>query len=348
MLSCPVTSVDSNDDGHLLGVAKGTLSVRWVVNAAGLYSDKVDRMFGFDGFNVTPRRGQLIVFDKFARSLLNSMLLPVPTAITKGTFIAPSVFGNVLVGATAEDLEDRTATQTTAEGITQLLDQARRILPRLVDEEVTTVYAGLRAATEYSDYQIQCHPDERYVCVGGIRSTGLSACMGIAAYVVELMADAGLKLSPAPRHRSIRMPQLAEHSIRPYQDEDAIARNPACGEIICHCERVSRARSWRRCPRRCRRARSTGYAAGHGRSSAGAKASTARPASCRFSPKRWAFLPASSPDSAQGNVREIQRRRRARHRLGPGRAGGGGGATSCRRPSSGHPRAGPAETSSSP
>ncbi len=82
----------------------------WVVNAAGLNSDVVDRMLGEDGFTVTPRRGQLIVFDKLARGLLEHIILPVPTATTKGVLVSPTVYGNILLGPTAEDLPDKDAT----------------------------------------------------------------------------------------------------------------------------------------------------------------------------------------------------------------------------------------------
>jgi glycerol-3-phosphate dehydrogenase len=239
-LSSPVSAVRHLPGMHVLQLPDRQLSARWVINAAGLHSDTVDRMFGHESFTITPRRGQLVVFDKLARGLLSSVLLPVPTAVTKGVLLAPTVFGNVLLGPTAEDLQDRGDTGTTAAGLQSLLGQGRRILPALAGEEVTASYAGLRAATEHSDYQITAYPRQRYVCVGGIRSTGLSACMGIAAYVAELLADAGLALKPRAAIRSIRMPPLGEVMRRPYRDEGLIRRDPAYGEILCHCERVTR------------------------------------------------------------------------------------------------------------
>ena len=167
-------------DGHVLRVPDGELRARFLVNAAGLRADELHRGLGHDTFTVTPRRGELIVFDKLARPLLGRTVLPVPTATTKGVLVAPTVFGNVMLGPTADDIEDKRATGSTREGIARLLAQGRRILPRLLDEEVTAVYAGLRAATEHGDYVIELHPDQRYVCLGGIRSTGLTASMAIA------------------------------------------------------------------------------------------------------------------------------------------------------------------------
>ena len=151
-------------------------------------------MFGGGGFTIRPRKGELIVYDKLARPLLSSIILPVPTARTKGVVVAPTVFGNVLLGPTAEDVTDRADRSTSAAGLSALLADGRRILPGLSGEEVTATYAGLRAATEHSDYQLGAYG--RYVRVAGIRSTGLTASLGIAEHVAGLLGEAGLPLKP--------------------------------------------------------------------------------------------------------------------------------------------------------
>ncbi len=228
------------ENGHAVHTAGTTLHARYLVNAAGLHADDLDRQLGHEVFTVTPRRGELLVFDKFARTLIRQILLPVPTQVSKGVLIAPTVFGNVVLGPTAEDIQDKAATGSTAAGMAGLLDRGRRILPTLVCEEITAVYVGLRAATQHSDYQIRFYPEERYVCVGGIRSTGLSASMGIAEYVVAGLADAGLQLALKDDFHPVRMPNLGEACPRPYQRPDMIATNADYGRIVCHCERVTR------------------------------------------------------------------------------------------------------------
>ena len=227
----------------LLATTRGPVRCRWAVNAAGLGSDDMDRMFGGEGFTIRPRKGELIVYDKLARPLVRSIVLPVPTARTKGVLVAPTVFGNVLVGPTAEDVPDRRDVSTTAAGLSSLAAAAERIVPGLAAEEVTATYAGLRAATEHPDYQIAV--TGRYVRVAGIRSTGLSASLGIAEHVTELLADAGLPTRPRPHalaHSAAApvMPCLGESGPRPYRDAGRIAADPAYGEIVCHCERVTR------------------------------------------------------------------------------------------------------------
>lgn len=239
-LNCRVESVTSGTTHHELATARGLLRTRYLVNAAGLYADELDRQLGHRDFTVTPRRGQLIVFDKFARELVHHILLPVPTALGKGVLVSPTVYGNVMLGPTAEDLDDKQATESTAEGLDLLRQKGRRIMPELVEEEVTAVYAGLRSATEHDDYRILARAGQRHITVGGIRSTGLTASMAIAAYVTGLLADAGLDLGPARELEPVRMPNIGEAFPRPYQRADLIAADPEYGTLVCHCERVSR------------------------------------------------------------------------------------------------------------
>jgi glycerol-3-phosphate dehydrogenase len=229
----------AGDDWHLV-TPDLELRAAWVVNAAGLYADDVEARLGHArAFTITPRRGELIVFDKLARALVHGIVLPVPTKRTKGVLVAPTVFGNVMVGPTAEDLEDKTDTASTADGLAGLLEHARRIVPELVDEEVTAVYAGLRSATEESDYRLAVHPDDATVCLGGIRSTGLTASMALAEWVAQQLHDAGVDVGERGDAVGVRMPNLGESSMRPYEDSARIAADGAYGNIVCHCERVT-------------------------------------------------------------------------------------------------------------
>ncbi len=241
-LNFRVKGLDTSREDHtgLLDQQGREIKARYIVNAAGLYSDEINTHFGKSSFTVTPRRGQLIVYDKMARPLVNHVLLPVPTSITKGVLISPTVYGNILLGPTAEDLPDKSATETTESGLKFLLEKGKQILPQLLDEEVTATYSGLRAATEHSDYQIEMDAALRYLCLGGIRSTGISGAMGIAEYGVELLSGAGLELKLKDEFKKVKLPTIGQAGIRPHQDAAMIARNAAYAEIVCHCERVSR------------------------------------------------------------------------------------------------------------
>ena len=235
-----VTGIRAGAAEHQVVTSTGVVRCRWVVNAAGLHSDTIDAMMGGGSFAITPRRGELIVFDKLARPLLSQILLPVPTARTKGVLVAPTVYGNVLLGPTAEDIPDAGDVGTTAAGLAALMEAGRRILPGLAAEEVTASYAGLRAATADRDYQIWVDAARRYACVAGIRSTGLSASLGIAEYVTGLLAEAGLRLAGRPEPDPPVMPYIGQAGTRPYADAAQIAADPEYGRIVCHCERVTR------------------------------------------------------------------------------------------------------------
>ncbi|HJR80629.1 MAG TPA: NAD(P)/FAD-dependent oxidoreductase, partial [Anaerolineales bacterium] len=238
-LNFRVQSIKTEADAHIIASETETVQARWVINAAGLYSDEVNGHFGHTSFKVMPRRGELIVYDKLARPLVNHVLLPVPTETTKGVLISPTVYGNVLLGPTAEDLPDKTATNTSENGLHSLIEKGKRILPELVEEEVTATYAGLRSATEHSDYQIALHADQKYICVGGIRSTGISGCLGIAEYVTDLLKEGGVALRPKPEFKTIKVSTIGEAFHRPYQNDELIQKNSDYGRIVCHCERVS-------------------------------------------------------------------------------------------------------------
>lgn len=240
LLNHRVTGVDESAETTTLHTSAGDVRARWVVNAAGLGADYIDRLFGHDRFTVTPRRGELFVFDKLARPMVNKIVLPVPTSRGKGVLISPTIYGNVMLGPTAEDLEDRSDTATSEGGFDFLLSKGERLMPRLMAEEVTASYAGLRAATDHPDYLIEATAAQRYLLVGGIRSTGLTAGIAIAEHCRTLLEEAGMVLKargdlPAPP----KMPNIGEATRRPYQDAGLIARDPAYGTIVCFCERVT-------------------------------------------------------------------------------------------------------------
>jgi glycerol-3-phosphate dehydrogenase len=235
-----VTGADVADGVTTVHTSRGEITARWVINAAGLGADWIDQEFGHHRFTVTPRRGELLVFDKLARPLAPKIVLPVPSSRGKGVLISPTIYGNVMLGPTSEDLFDRTATGTSDSGFDFLLAKGQALMPRLLREEVTASYAGLRAAIDRSDYLIEIDPDRRYLLIGGIRSTGLTAGLAIAEYARHLLTEAGLDLTERPGlPPPPAMPNIGEAFTRPYQDADRIARDPEYGHIVCFCERVT-------------------------------------------------------------------------------------------------------------
>jgi glycerol-3-phosphate dehydrogenase len=240
-LDCRVESVEAGANTTVLRTSSGDITTRWVINAAGLGGDVIDRMLGFDRFTIVPRRGELFVFDKLTRPMANTIVLPVPTDKGKGVLISPTIFGNVMLGPTSENLVDRTDTSTSEDGFAFLLEKGSTLMPALIGEEVTASYAGLRASTEHIDYVVDIDAKQRYLLLGGIRSTGLTASMALAEHSRELLAEAGLRLTArAELPEPPRMPNIGEAFARPYQRSDLIESDPEYGRIVCFCERVTR------------------------------------------------------------------------------------------------------------
>lgn len=217
-----------------LQTTQGGVSAALVINAAGLFGDIVDdRLIARRDFHIRPRKGQFIVYDKTAAGLTGHILLPVPSKTTKGIVVCRTVYGNLLVGPTAEDQEDRETADLVPEALVSLRQRGAEILPALAGHEVTATYAGLRPATEFKDYQIRAHTTQNYIAVGGIRSTGLSAALGVAQHVHGLAVGLGLPYNALAQPVWPHMPALTDEGLRDW-------RCPGNGGIVCHCELVTR------------------------------------------------------------------------------------------------------------
>jgi glycerol-3-phosphate dehydrogenase len=235
----PVGRVERTAQGWRLVGPDGWLDARCVVNAGGIRGDEVDRLAGYSDFTIRPRRGQYMVLDKSARAIHDVIAMPAPAPTTRGILIAPTIFGNVLVGPTAEDVDERDDRRGTESGLAQVRQASATMAPALAHQPVNTIFAGMRPATQFREYQIIPRLSEAWLTAGGIRSTGLSASLGIAEHVAGLLIPA---LFDAPRKldtRPITVPDLAETSQRPWQDSARIAADPAYAEMVCHCERIS-------------------------------------------------------------------------------------------------------------
>jgi len=216
----------------LLGTEQGEITARIVINAAGLFGDKVEALAREPGFTIKPRKGQFVVFDKPASKLLRAILLPVPTERTKGVVLFRTIFGNLAIGPTADETDERDNATTDKATLEKLKARALEMVPALKDVDVTAIYAGLRPATEQSEYIIEADADKNWITVAGIRSTGLTGSLGIAQHVATLYGKNFGKLAKKlPEPKFTPVPNLAEHGIRPYMKG---------GEIICHCEWVTR------------------------------------------------------------------------------------------------------------
>ncbi|SED79654.1 glycerol-3-phosphate dehydrogenase [Rhizobiales bacterium GAS191] len=217
-----------------LETSLGMIDAGAVINTAGLYGDVVDQRLGFEPeFNIRPRKGQFVVLDKAAFQHVPRIVLPVPTEITKGIVVCPTAFGNVLIGPTAEEQDDRDRATVEEGTLRALLERGTEIVPALANISVTGIYAGLRPATDSKAYRVFSRPKKRAITLGGIRSTGLTSSLGLAQHALKLYGEFGEPFEPPSIVPSVNVPNLSETRERDWQ-------RAGHGEIICHCELVTK------------------------------------------------------------------------------------------------------------
>jgi glycerol-3-phosphate dehydrogenase len=195
--SAPVQAIERVGGRLVMRTASHAVACDFAINAAGLRADAVARLVGDDSFEIYPRKGEFLVFDG---PPLAEILLPVPTKRTKGVLVFPTIDGKVIAGPTAHDQDDKDDWSVREEGRADVLAKATAMLPELEGREPIAAYAGLRPAGRDANYIIGPSPAcPRLVNVAAIRSTGLTASLGIAEHVVGLLAEQGLALGPDRR-----------------------------------------------------------------------------------------------------------------------------------------------------
>ena len=216
-----------------------TLEARFIVNAAGIYSDAVQQLIGKKRFSVSPRKGEYYILDKRQGQLVDRTIFMCPSKLGKGVLISPTVHGNLLVGPDAQDGDDKTDFSTSRQGL-DFVRRTSNLLSEKVDfRDSIRNFAGLRALPDGKDFIIELDPDVvGMVNLAGIKSPGLTSAPAIAKYAVELLANVGLDLQENrnfnPNREQIRFAELSDE-----EKSKLIVKNPAYGRVICRCEQVT-------------------------------------------------------------------------------------------------------------
>jgi glycerol-3-phosphate dehydrogenase len=238
-----VASAEYGDGLHLIRDRGGrSIRARYVVNAAGLYADEVSRIFGAEEFTITPRKGEYYLLDRMTRACPGKVLFPVPNQISKGMLVIPTVEGTVLVGPTAEEVRDKDDLETSNEQLNRIFDSARRMVPKVSTRDVITSFSGLRPALPGGDFYIEASKKTRnLIQVAGIQSPGLTAAPAIGEYVKDLLKKEGLLLKERKEYDAEipEVPRIRNRS--PFEIDELIREEPAYGEIVCRCEKISEA-----------------------------------------------------------------------------------------------------------
>lgn len=218
----------------------GTIETDYVVNAAALQCDEIAAMVGKAEYKVVARRGQFYILDKNTSCKVNHIVLPIPTKVTKGKLMTPTIHGNMLVGPTAEDLDNKVDVSVTTEGLDSIYADVSKMIPRVNVRDTITQYSGLRPNRNPEGLHVDAYDDLKgYVNLSGVRSTGLTLSVAMGKYVVEKLKEIGCPLALKENFKATRKGIPIFHKMSREEQEEMIQRNPLYGTVICRCETIT-------------------------------------------------------------------------------------------------------------
>lgn len=241
LLNTKVTGIQTeNQKIKAVETTAGVIETRYVINAAALYCDEIAGMVGKAGYKVVARRGQFYILDKNTSCKVNHIVLPIPTKITKGKLMCPTIHGNMLVGPTAEDLDNKTDKSVTADGLESIVKDVQRLIPNVDIRDTITQYSGLRPNRNPEGLHVDMYDDlEGYVNLSGVRSTGLTLSVSMGVYVAQLLKEHGCGLVYKENFKKTRKGIRIFHEMTACEQEEIIKENPKYGNIICRCETIT-------------------------------------------------------------------------------------------------------------
>ncbi len=234
-----VANIDEKDGIYTVTSADGeSITAKYIVNAAGIYSDKIAKMVGDDSFDVHPRIGEYILLDRECGDLVSHTIFRTPGKGGKGILVTPTVDGNILLGPTSVDMEDKEDTKTTSEGYGKIIKEACENVKGIALNKTITSFCGLRAAGNTGDFIINA-PKQGFVNAAGIESPGLSASPAIAEYITELLKDMGLELKKNDSYSPYRKSMHFFKEANMDEKNEIIKADKRYGRIVCRCETVT-------------------------------------------------------------------------------------------------------------
>ena len=234
-----VTGFTRGENCWTVHTEQGDFRTRYVVNAAGVYADVLHNMISARKLHITPRRGDYCLLDRQVGGFVSHTVFQLPGKLGKGVLVSPTVHGNIIVGPTAIDIEDRDGTNTTAAGLEELISKAGISVDNLPIRQTITSFAGLRAHEDHHEFVIgEAEDAPGFVDCAGIESPGLTSAPAIGLTVAELLRDK-LGLREKEDFVATRKGLLDPKSLTWDAYQALIRENPAYGQIICRCEQVT-------------------------------------------------------------------------------------------------------------
>ncbi|MCM1043387.1 MAG: NAD(P)/FAD-dependent oxidoreductase [Corallococcus sp.] len=234
-----VTSVEKLGNVFSVKFANGEeIQAKAVINCAGVYADEINNMVCPEKLHITARKGDYVLMDKTCGYLCDRTLFQLPTKMGKGVLVTPTTHGNVLVGPTARDVDDKDDVATTADELNQAFDKALLTVPELTRRTIITQFSGLRAHEDGNDFVVGESSVKGFYNVAGIESPGLTSAPAIAVEIARQVAkQLGLckNANFVPNRKGI--PQFSKLSNA--ERQKLIDTDPLYGKIVCRCETVT-------------------------------------------------------------------------------------------------------------
>nr|WP_295263697.1 NAD(P)/FAD-dependent oxidoreductase [uncultured Blautia sp.] len=232
-----VQKISREADGWEIITGKGKYKTKCIVNAAGVYADKIHNMVSEKKLHITPRKGEYCLLDKSAGNHVGRTIFTLPGKFGKGVLVTPTVHGNLLIGPTAVDIENKEGVNTTRDGLQQVLEKSSDSVKNIPTRQVITSFAGLRAHEDGDDFVIG-ETEKDFIDCAGIESPGLSSAPAIGEVIGKLVQKK-YDLKEKTEFISTRTGFSDLGSMTIEERNKMIRRNPAYGNIICRCEMVT-------------------------------------------------------------------------------------------------------------
>lgn len=236
-----VCNIEKNtDETFKITTSDGeVIEARYVINAAGLYGDKIHNLICEESFKITPRSGEYFVMDKSQGSVVSHTIFQCPSKFGKGVLVTPTVHGNLLVGPDAIDIEDKEDLGTTGEGLNEIRKISLKTTDKVNFRESIRNFAGLRAHPSTNDFIIEENDKIKgFIDVVGMKSPGLSSAPAIAIGVVEIIKNSGCTLVRNTNFNGKRE-QIHFMELSSEEKAEVIKKDPRYGRIICRCESIT-------------------------------------------------------------------------------------------------------------
>jgi glycerol-3-phosphate dehydrogenase len=242
-----VVDINRENDLYIVKTEKNEYMTKWIINCAGLNSDKISTMLGIDEYKIYPCRGEYIIMDKMMGEYLNIPVYPVinPKIGGLGIHLTPSVDGNVFIGPSATYLDCCDDYAATKPVIDMLLDEGKKLLPAIKREYFIRNFSGIRPKLTrkggFADFVIEARAEvPNTVNLVGIESPGLTSATPIGREVVRLIKEK-TKLKENPKFNPIRKGHVVFRKQPLEVQKELIEKDPNYGEIVCRCETITKA-----------------------------------------------------------------------------------------------------------